>query len=393
MFPVDDGIFFEGNPTEEIAQGRCLNVPIISGNTGDEFSDKGINHVELSVKDVFLRAGAKRKDQRLYYYRFDADIPGDGHKGDSYPGTFHSVDLWFFFDTLGKSHRPYRGRHFDLACQMCDYFANFIKTGDPNGFGKDGDVLPTWKPYEENGRNEMEFLGRGACPKTEGGIRQGSKKQAVNPYLPSWEYVPDGEPYVFGDRIYVYGSHDLLRGETFCLGDYVCWSCDINDPGSWHYEGVIYKKTQDPLNRDGHMCLYAPDVTVGPDGRYYLYYVLDKVSIVSVAVSDTPAGPYEFYGYVHYEDGTKLGDREGDEPQFDPGVITEGDETYLYTGFCGQGDKSRHGAMFTVLSKDMLTVRRAPEIVVPGSEYSRGTSFEGHAFFEAPSIRKHDDTY
>ncbi len=219
------------------------------------------------------------------------------------------------------------------------------------------------------------------------------RAQAVNPYLPSWEYIPDGEPYVFGDRVYVYGSHDIVRGETFCLGDYVCWSAPVNDLGSWRYEGIIYKKTQDPLNPDGHMCLYAPDVTLGSDGRYYLYYVLDKVSIVSVAVSDSPAGPFEFYGYVHYEDGTKLGDREGDEPQFDPGVITEGDVTYLYTGFCGEGDKSRHGAMFTVLAKDMLTVTKAPEIVVPGSQYSSGTEFEGHAFFEAPSIRKRNNTY
>ena len=27
------------------------------------------------------------------------------------------------------------------------------------------------------------------------------KKQAVNPYLPSWEFVPDGEPHVFGERV------------------------------------------------------------------------------------------------------------------------------------------------------------------------------------------------
>lgn len=39
----------------------------------------------------------------------------------------------------------------------------------------------------------------------------------------------------------------------------------------------------------------------------------------------------------------------GDEPQFDPGVLTEGARTYLYTGFCGRGDKTRHGAMATVL--------------------------------------------
>ena len=35
------------------------------------------------------------------------------------------------------------------------------------------------------------------------------KKQAFNPYLPSWEYIPDGEPYVFNGRVYVYGSHDF----------------------------------------------------------------------------------------------------------------------------------------------------------------------------------------
>jgi hypothetical protein len=46
-------------------------------------------------------------------------------------------------------------------------------------------------------------------------IRKGkkymSKKQAMNPYLPLWEYVPDGEPRVFGDRLYVYGSHERPR--------------------------------------------------------------------------------------------------------------------------------------------------------------------------------------
>lgn len=219
------------------------------------------------------------------------------------------------------------------------------------------------------------------------------KKQAFNPYLPSWEYIPDGEPYVFGDRVYVYGSHDFYNGYVFCMGDYVCWSAPVDDLGDWRYEGVIYPRNEDPLNKDGKMCLYAPDVTIGPDGRYYLYYVLDHVSVVSVAVSDTPAGRYEFYGYVHYEDGTRLGDRPGDEPQFDPGVLTEGDKTYLYTGFCGRGDKSRHGAMATVLGPDMLTIIEEPVFVVPGFEYSAGTCFEKHAFFEAPSIRKVGDTY
>ena len=224
-------------------------------------------------------------------------------------------------------------------------------------------------------------------------MEKNTKKQAFNPYLPSWEYIPDGEPYVFGDRVYVYGSHDFYNGYVFCMGDYVCWSAPVNDPGNWRYEGVIYPRNEDPLNKEGKMCLYAPDVTVGPDGRYYLYYVLDHAPVVSVAVSDTPAGRYEFYGYVHYQDGIRLGEREGDLPQFDPGVLTEGERTYLYTGFCGRGDKSRKGAMATVLGRDMLTVEEAPVFIVPGCEYGQGSSFEGHEFFEASSIRRIGDTY
>ena len=214
-------------------------------------------------------------------------------------------------------------------------------------------------------------------------------RQVTNPYLPGWEYVPDGEPYVFDGRVYVYGSHDFFGGSVYCMGDYVCWSADENDLGTWRYEGVIYKKSQDPYNADLQGNLYAPDVAKGPDGRYYLYYVLSNRGTVGVAVCDTPAGQYRFYGYVHYEDGTLLGDGKGDEPQFDPGVLVEGENVYLYTGFCARGDKSRHGAMATVLSsRDMLTVKRAPVFVAPGCEYSRGTGFECHEFFEAPSIRR-----
>ncbi|NMA34109.1 MAG: family 43 glycosylhydrolase [Clostridiaceae bacterium] len=219
------------------------------------------------------------------------------------------------------------------------------------------------------------------------------KKQGFNPYLPSWEYIPDAEPYVFDGRVYIYGSHDRFNGYVYCMNDYVCWSAPVDDLTDWRYEGVIYRKTDDPLNPDGSMCLYAPDVTVGPDGRYYLFYVLDKVSIVSVAVCDKPAGKYEFYGYVRYPDGTRLGEREGDQPQFDPGLLTEGDRTYLYTGFCPRGDKSRKGPMVTVLGPDMLTIVEEPVFIAPSEPYSKGSGYEGHEFFEAPSIRKRGDTY
>lgn len=218
-------------------------------------------------------------------------------------------------------------------------------------------------------------------------------KQALNPYLPSWEYIPDGEPYVFGDRLYIYGSHDRFNGYAYCLNDYVSWSAPIDDLSDWQYEGLNLRTTDVEDNLDKDSCLYAPDVTIGPDGRYYMYYVDSKRSIVSVAVSNEPTGYFNFHGYVAYQNGTLLGERNGDEPQFDPGVLTEGDITYLYTGFCPVGDESRSGAMATVLGPDMLTIIEPPVIIAPSEPYSKNSSYEGHEFFEAPSIRKKGDTY
>jgi hypothetical protein len=220
-----------------------------------------------------------------------------------------------------------------------------------------------------------------------------SSRQGFNPYLPSWEYIPDGEPHVFGDRVYLYGSHDKFGGHVFCLNDYMCWSAPVADLRDWRCEGVSYRKTDDPLNADATMCLFAPDVTQGPDGRYYLYYCLDKAPVVSVASSPTPMGPFQFYGTVHDKAGRRLGERPGDEGQFDPAVLTEGRRTYLYSGFCAPGDRTRTGAKVAVLGPDMLTLETEPAVVAPSEPYAAGSGFEGHEFFEASSIRKRGDTY
>ena len=41
------------------------------------------------------------------------------------------------------------------------------------------------------------------------------KTQAFNPFLPSYEYKPDAESYVFGNRLYVYESNDRFDEEDF----------------------------------------------------------------------------------------------------------------------------------------------------------------------------------
>lgn len=224
------------------------------------------------------------------------------------------------------------------------------------------------------------------------------KKQAFNPYLPSWEYVPDGEPYLIGGRVYVFGSHDHFGGKEYCPGDYVCWSAPEDDLGDWRYEGVIYRKTQDPLATPRDRVLFAPDVVQGRDGRWYLYYTLASNGIMSVAVCDTPAGQYEYLGAVRTADGHIIGSVAGDLFQFDPGVLMDDDGcVYLYSGFsprpgpwadeifCGKvGD----GAYCMQLADDMLTVVRGPVRIAEGVCCAKGTSFEEHPFFEASSIRK-----
>ena len=227
-------------------------------------------------------------------------------------------------------------------------------------------------------------------------------KQAVNPYLPSWEYVPDAEPHIVDGRVYIYGSHDLFNGLNFCLGDYVCWSAPVDDLSDWHFEGEIYNRKQHPY-REERMLLFAPDVVKGADGRFYLYYFMGGTKMISVAVCDKPAGKNEFYGYVKYADGTPIGKKE--EPlQFDPGVFMDDDgKLYLYTGFALQGNPllldgskpTEHGAMcFELDPADMLTVKMGPKYIGIASEKEApGSSYEGHPFLEASSMRKFNGTY
>lgn len=243
------------------------------------------------------------------------------------------------------------------------------------------------------------------------------KKQVYNPYLPSFEYVPDGEPHVFGDCIYLYGSHDRFRGAGFCLNDYVCYSADVNDLTQWRYEGVIYRKEQDPRNQNipadapeqtflfgiqpegeedvnpkGIHAMWAPDVARGLDGKYYLYYCLDFMPEIGVAVCDSPAGKYEFLGLVRHEDGELLGRRDGDLQQFDPGVFIDDDGAiYLYSGNAPmkkENDYGRQGSQVMRLMPDMITLAEEPRKLLPDVLDSEGTGYEGHEFFEASSIRK-----
>jgi para-nitrobenzyl esterase len=195
--PVNDGVFNLGDPLRILMQNPEKMVPLMAGNTADEFmnsisaaseedlkvkvkemfGDKAeeflrfeetlrtnkegsyapVSGLELTIKVLYEYCNEHGNANGNYYYRFDADIPGWDN-----PGTFHSVDLWFFFETLAKCWRPFVGRHYDLARQMCDYLCNFIKSGNPNGKDTDGSGLPEWSSYDAAKPCEMVFTSNGA---------------------------------------------------------------------------------------------------------------------------------------------------------------------------------------------------------------------------------------
>lgn len=250
------------------------------------------------------------------------------------------------------------------------------------------------------------------------------KKQVYNPFLPLDEYIPDGEPHVFGDRVYLYGSHDKEGGETFCMLDYKVYSAPIDDLSDWKCEGTIYCAEQDEFYSEERKYMYAPDVVQGNDGKYYLYYCMSGeygrggyFGPISVAVCDTPAGKFEYLGFVRNPDGSPM----QKYVCFDPSAINDNGTIRIYYGtqypyeefedflsndnlICDEMNmfnKSRDeiintpesvmGAIMVVVEDDMLTVKEQAKHIIPYK--TKGTDFEAHPFFEGSSMRKVGELY
>ena len=200
-----DGVFSHRNSQQWFLDENRLPVPVLLGHTSSEFfgfpqakdedgltalakdvygeraneflaffshpateesikKEGAVSSIEFAVRAAAMVQQQNQQNLPLYYYEFDAEIPGWDH-----PGAFHSVDLWFFFETLAKCWRPFKGKHYDLARQMCDYWCNFIKTGDPNGQDSQQETLPYWPAFDPEKPVRMRFGDTAApvkCPET-----------------------------------------------------------------------------------------------------------------------------------------------------------------------------------------------------------------------------------
>ena len=219
-----------------------------------------------------------------------------------------------------------------------------------------------------------------------------------NPYLPLWEHIPDGEPYVFEDpdnpgkkRVYIYGSHDDLI-TMYCGRDQVVWSAPVEDLNHWRFDGTILVVDKNAKGEPFDSAktadvLFAPDVTMTTDStgkKTYWLFPNDQTGYRNglIAKSDRPDGPFEVCNW-----------KGGDPNQvtgiygFDPAVFVDDDgRIYGYWGF-------GHSMAAEIDPATMCTVKPGTKVVdgmIGGYQEPNGGDFR---FFEASSIRKIKDKY
>ena len=225
---------------------------------------------------------------------------------------------------------------------------------------------------------------------------------ASNPILPLWEFIPDGEPYVFDDpdlpgkrRVYLYGSHDT-HVTSYCGRDYTLWSAPLEDLAHWRCDGVIFRSLNDangmPLSKSGiGDVLWDPDAqaVAGKDGKktYYLfpYTVHARERLGMAAKSSRPDGPFEVCNWSQSDP------RKVVSPGFHLATFVDDDgRAYVYWGRdVGFGSEGAYAAELD--TSTMCTLKPGAKIHkdIVSSWRQKGRA----RFFEGPSMRKINGKY
>ena len=128
-------------------------MDIIIGTTADEGANDTVSFWKHNLLSTVYALGHRRAEnghKPVYVYVFDQQQPGEDH-----PGVPHSCDNRYQFGTLDGSWRPYTDEDWALSRQMQAYWANFARTGDPNGEG-----LARWEIFDKDSQ-VMRLAGSG----------------------------------------------------------------------------------------------------------------------------------------------------------------------------------------------------------------------------------------
>jgi len=117
------------------------------------------------------------------------------------------------------------------------------------------------------------------------------------------QYSADPSARVFGNKVYLFPSHDILATEGkgrvgwFCMEDHhVFSSANLTD---WTDHGVVVTQNKVPWVKPDSYSMWAPDC-IFRNGKYYFYFPTspkDSVTYgrgftIGVAIASKPEGPY-----------------------------------------------------------------------------------------------------
>jgi len=206
--PILDGYFMPEEPSAIYAAGRHSRVPLLAGWNADEIRQavtmrpekptvasftadvrkrfgkladavlaayparddaEALESAAALASDTFIGYGTwkwiethlQSSGSAVYRYSFDRKIPvepGAAVMGRPVTaadvGARHAGEIEYVFGSLKLSlpKVPWEEADWKLSDAMTSYWANFARSGDPNGSG-----LPPWPRYEDNGRRVLHL--------------------------------------------------------------------------------------------------------------------------------------------------------------------------------------------------------------------------------------------
>lgn len=195
--------------------------------------------------------------------------------------------------------------------------------------------------------------------------------KARNP-LVTHIFTADPNAVVYGDRVYLYVSHDIDGQDNYDMVDYRGFSS--NDMVNWQDHGVLIHSDDLPWAQN----LYAPGACE-KNGKYYLY-MPNGGSSIGVAVADHPGGPFVDPLGTALVTRSTPGVADVDW-LFDPACFVDDDgQGYLYFG--GGPEGTGDNARVIRLNEDMISLQDSMATTIPIP-----------AFFEAAHVHKRNGTY